>query len=177
MNFVEVEILKVINSFVSNEFFDFIFKLISRLGDKGAIWILLSVALCIFPRTRKAGICSAISLLLCLFVGNMILKPLFDRMRPYEFDTTLRIIIPPLKDGSFPSGHTMAAFAFASSVGIHFKRLRTYLYTAAVLMGLSRIYLCVHYPTDVIFGAIFGICYGVIACKIYNLLPKAGITK
>ncbi len=174
MNLFEIQILKYINEFIGNDFLDNIFKFISRLGDKGAIWIIITLILCLIRKTRKAGIISAVSLVLCLMVGNIILKPLFDRMRPYEFDNTLNIIIPLLKDGSFPSGHTMAAFAFAASVGMCFKKYRVCLYASAVLMGLSRIYLCVHYPSDVIFGAVFGICYAFTADKIYNTLQKAG---
>ena len=98
MNVFEIEILQFINSNLSNRILDAVFVTISRLGDKGALWIVCALILCIFPKTRKAGICASISLLLCLFVGNLILKPLFDRMRPYEFDTSLKIIIPLLKD-------------------------------------------------------------------------------
>lgn len=172
MNTFEAEILKFIHSVFSCDILDYIFKFISHLGDKGALWIVLSVVLLVFPKTRKAGICSAISLVLCLAIGNIILKPLFGRVRPYDFDTAIKIIISPLSDGSFPSGHTMAAFASMHSIAKCLKKHRTYLYTAAVLMGLSRIYLCVHYPTDVIFGAIFGICFATGAHKIYNILIK-----
>ena len=172
MNTFEAEILKLLHSVFSCEVLDFIFKFISYLGDKGAIWIILSVALIIFPKTRKAGICSAVSLILCLAVGNIILKPLIGRVRPYDFDTAIKIIIPPLHDGSFPSGHTMAAFASMHSIAKCLKKHRAYLYTAASLMGLSRIYLCVHYPTDVIFGSLFGICFAIAAHKTYNILTK-----
>ncbi len=177
MNVFEIEILRFINSNLSNKILDTVFVTISRLGDKGAVWIVCTILLCMFPKTRKAGICASFSLLLCLFAGNMILKPLFDRMRPYEFDTTLKIIIPLLKDGSFPSGHTMAAFAFAHSVGLCFKKYRLFLFAFATLMGLSRIYLCVHYPTDVLFGFIFGICFGILSHKIYSVLPRRGEMK
>ncbi len=172
MNTFEAEILKFLHSVFSCEVLDFIFKFISQLGDKGAIWIILSVVLIIFPKTRKAGICSAVSLILCLAVGNIILKPLIGRVRPYDFDNAIKIIIPPLHDGSFPSGHTMAAFASMHSIAKCLKKHRAYLYTAASLMGLSRIYLCVHYPTDVIFGTVFGICFAIGAHKIYNTLTK-----
>ncbi len=170
MNLFEIEILKAISGFLSNDFLDAFFKFVSFLGNKGAVWIIASVVMCIFPKTRKIGICSAISLLLCLVLGNMILKPLIGRIRPYEFDTGLNIIIPILKDASFPSGHTMAAFAFASSVGLGFKKYGIFLYAFAVLMGFSRIYLCVHYPTDVFFGALFGVAFGVCSHKIYNYI-------
>ena len=177
MNVFEIEILQFINSNLSNRILDAVFVTMSRLGDKGALWIICALILCIFPKTRKAGICASISLILCLFVGNLILKPIFDRMRPYEFDTSLKIIIPLLKDASFPSGHTMAFFAFAHSVGLCYKKYRVILFVFAALMGLSRIYLCVHFPTDVLFGVIFGICFAILSHKIYTLFPRRGGTQ
>lgn len=166
MNALEAEILKSINSLVSCDALDMIFKFISALGDKGAIWIVLTVVLCAFPKTRKAGFCMAVSLLFCLIIGNGVLKPLFGRVRPYDFDPEIHIIVKPLKDSSFPSGHTMAAFAFSASAARYYKRFGKVLYASALLMGLSRIYLCVHYPTDVISGALFGILFAAAAIKI-----------
>ncbi len=172
MNYIEAQILKAISNAISCDVLDIFFKFISFLGDKGAIWIVFTLIMLIHPSTRKIGFCSAISLLLCLLVGNTFLKPFFNRIRPYDFDITIRTIIPKLSDPSFPSGHTMAAFAFAHSAGTHLKKARPYLYVAAILMGVSRIYLCMHYPSDVVFGAVFGICFGISSCKIYERLKK-----
>ena len=174
MNSFEIQILKFVQETFSCDFLDAIFKFISYIGNKGAIWIVCALVLCIFKKTRKAGIISAISLIFCLILGNMTLKPLIGRMRPYEFDTTLKVIIPLLKDASFPSGHTMAAFAFCHSIARIYKKYQIPLYALAVFMGLSRIYLCMHFPTDVIFGAIFGILFAVGAEKIYELIVKGG---
>ena len=174
MNAFEIQILKFVQETFSCGFLDAIFKFISYIGNKGAIWIVCALVMCIFKKTRKAGIVSAISLVFCLVIGNMALKPLIGRMRPYEFDTTLNVIIPLLKDASFPSGHTMAAFAFCHSVANVYKRYRIPLYALAVFMGLSRIYLCMHFPTDVIFGAFFGILFAIGAEKIYELIAKGG---
>ena len=174
MNSFEIQILRFVQETFSCGFLDAIFKFISYIGNKGAIWIVCALVLCVFKKTRKAGIISAISLIFCLTIGNMTLKPLIGRMRPYEFDTTLKVIIPLLKDASFPSGHTMAAFAFCHSTAKIYKKYRMPLYTLATFMGLSRIYLCMHFPTDVIFGAFFGICFAITAAKIYELIAKGG---
>ena len=174
MNSIEIQILKFVQETFSCDFLDAIFKFVSYIGNKGAIWIVCALILCIFKKTRKAGIISAISLIFCLTIGNMTLKPLIGRMRPYEFDTSLKVISPLLKDASFPSGHTMAAFAFCHSTAKIYKKYRIPLYALAVFMGLSRIYLCMHFPTDVIFGAFFGILFAIASQKIYELIAKGG---
>ena len=166
MNSFETEILKFINQTISNSFLDGIFVFVSEVGNKGILWIIITVIFLMFNKTRKAGICCAISLIMCLAVGNGILKPVIGRIRPYDFDTSLKIIIPMLSDASFPSGHTLAAFAFASSASIHLRKYRLVFFAAATLMGISRIYLCVHYPTDVIAGAVIGYGFGIISNKI-----------
>lgn len=170
MNYIEAEILKYISSFISNPFFDGFFVFVSFLGNKGALWIILTAVMLIFKKTRKAGICCALSLIICLILGNIILKPLIGRIRPYNFDSDIQIIIPPLFDGSFPSGHTMAAFAFAASLRKYFKKAGRFAIIVAIFMGLSRIYLCVHYPTDVLAGTLLGIGFGILSYKICERL-------
>lgn len=172
MNAFEAQILKSLNSIFSSYVLDYVFSFISFLGNKGAIWIIMALMLIIIPKTRKCGLCVALSLIFCLLIGNTVLKPLFDRVRPYDFDETIKLIIPALGDPSFPSGHTMAAFASAEAVRRYYKKAGTCVYIGAVLMGLSRIYLCVHYPTDVIFGAVFGILFGYASYKIIALERK-----
>ena len=166
MNSFEIEIIKYINQHLSNPVLDVFFEFVSFLGNKGWIWIVFAIVLMAFPKTRKAGVCNDIALLLCLLITNLCIKPLFDRLRPYEVDTALKIIIPHLSDGSFPSGHTCASFASVFAIGKYFKKTSIPLYVFAVLMGISRLYLCIHFPTDVIAGAGFGILFGYIAYVI-----------
>lgn len=172
MNLFELEILRFINNNLTNTVFDSIFAFISVLGNKGILWIIITLVFLMLKKTRKAGICCALSLIMCLVLGNGILKPIVGRIRPYDFDASLNIIIPLLSDASFPSGHTLAAFAFASSASIYFKKYRYIIYTAAVLMGISRIYLCVHYPTDVLAGVIIGCFLGFVSHKICKRFIK-----
>ena len=84
MNGFEIEIIKYINTHFSNPVLDEIFKFISFLGNKGWIWIVVALVLMIFSKTRKSGIGSAFALILCLLITNMCIKPLVDRLRPYE---------------------------------------------------------------------------------------------
>ena len=163
MNTFEIEILKTLNSLFSCHVLDVVFKFISFLGNKGAVWIIMAIILMVISRTRKCGLTAGLALILCLLIGNAVLKPLFSRIRPYDFDTSIKLIIPALSDPSFPSGHTMAAFATAEAIRKYYNKAGIFVYIGAVLMGLSRIYLCVHYPTDVIFGAAFGVVFGMSA--------------
>lgn len=172
MNAFEVIILKAINSALSYKLLDYIFLFISLIGDKGMIWIILSVILIAFKKTRKAGVCTAISLIICLLAGNLFLKPLIGRMRPYDFEQSIKLLVAPLSDASFPSGHTMAAFAFSFAFAHFYKKQAIFFYAIASLMAFSRIYLMVHYPTDVIGGVIFGIIFGYVAIRIVERIFK-----
>ncbi len=163
MNGFEIEIIKYINHHLTHPVLDVIFKFISFLGDKGWMWIVIALMLICFSKTRKSGVCNAIALILCLVITNLCIKPLVDRLRPYEVDTALKIIIPHLSDGSFPSGHTCASFASVFAISKYYKKWSVPLYVFAVLMGLSRLYLCVHFPTDVIAGALLGTLFGYTA--------------
>jgi undecaprenyl-diphosphatase len=127
------------------------------------VWIVIALILISIPKTRKSGVCNAIALILCLLITNLCIKPLVDRLRPYEVEATLQLIVPRLSDGSFPSGHTCATFASVFVLSKYYKKWAIPLYIFACLMGVSRLYLCVHFPTDVIAGAILGLLFGYIA--------------
>lgn len=134
------------------------FSLITALGNKGFIWILLSTILLIPRKTRKIGFICLISLLLSLIVNNGILKNLIHRIRPYERINDLTVFIPLPTDYSFPSGHTGSSFACAWVMFLKLpKKYGVPALILASLISFSRLYLGVHYPTDVIAGAIIGI--------------------
>lgn len=148
----------------------------TSLGNAGLIWILLIIALIIYKGTRREGIYCTISLILCFIIVNLFLKNVVARIRPYDAMEQIRCLIEPQVDYSFPSGHT--AIAFAASVPVFIlsdKRLGTAMIIFSILMALSRIYVCVHYPTDVIGGAVVGILCGIITGKI--IYPKLNKTE
>ena len=153
-------------------FGDIIMPIITRLGDGGVVWIVLAVGLILFPKTRKIGITVAISLALEVICCNAILKPLVGRIRPYDINTAVGLLIPRPTDFSFPSGHTGASFAAAAALEDSNYRLRIPAWVLAVLIAFSRLYLYVHYPTDVLAGAMLGILTGWTATEMVRLFGK-----
>ena len=142
---------------IRNDMLTPVFVFITTLGNAGIVWILMSVGMLFFPKTRKAGVACLISLLLSLIVDNVILKNLVARTRPYDVIPGLTSLVGAMKDYSFPSGHTGSSFA-AAVVMLRMlpKRYGIPAVVLAVLIGLSRLYVGVHYPTDVLAGAMIG---------------------
>ena len=137
---------------------------ITSLGDKGMIWILATVLLLIPKKTRKAGMVSAVALLGSLLFNNMLIKNIVQRPRPYVTLEDLRIIIPRPSEYSFPSGHSSSSFAAAVSFyRLLPKKLGIPAIVLAGLIAFSRLYVGVHYPTDVLAGALMGIVLSYFA--------------
>ncbi len=162
-------ILLWIQEHVRQDFLSPVVKFITHLGDAGWCWILLAVILLIVKKTRKIGLVTAVSLLSSYVVNNLILKNLVARVRPYEAVDGLQRIIEAQSDFSFPSGHS--ASSFAAAVIIFMLCPRKYGVPALVLaflIALSRLYVGVHYPTDVLTGVISGTVIAVIVCTVYK---------
>ena len=137
---------------------------VSILGDYGIFWIVLTLILLMFRKTRRAGLCSAAALVLSLVLNNLILKPLVMRTRPYEVIAGLEILTGRPIDFSFPSGHAGASFASATALARTLPRpWGILLLVLAGLIALSRLYVGVHYPTDVLAGVTDGIFLGLLA--------------
>lgn len=162
----EFNFLDQIQQHLANEFLDTLIPRISSLGDAGLIWIALSVLLLLFPKTRKAGFASGAALIFMLVTGNMILKPLVARLRPFTVNTAVELLIPPPTDFSFPSGHTYASFASSTAIFRNNRRIGIPALILAALIAFSRLYLYVHYPTDVLFGILLGILAGWIGNRL-----------
>ena len=171
---IELNILNWIQDVFSCAFLDWFFPLITKLGDHGIFWIAVAVILLFFKKTRATGIMMGVALLTGLLVGNVTLKPLIGRIRPYDTvgarDITL--LVERLTDGSFPSGHTLASLEAATVLVIRDKRLGIPAMIAAILVALSRLYLYVHFPTDVLAGALLGVLFAFFAVWIVKFVWK-----
>ena len=158
---------------VRNPILDSIMIFITSLGNGGMIWIAETILLLIPKKTRKAGIMSAVALLGSLIINNNIVKNIVQRPRPFVTFTDLQIIIPTPSEFSFPSGHTSSSFAAAAVFYRHLpKKLGIPSVILAGLIGFSRLYVGVHYPTDVIAGVLMGILLSYLAEYLVNLFAK-----
>ncbi len=152
---------------------DKILAFITSLGNAGIIWIVLAVVLLILPKMRKTGIIVAAALIMDLVLCNLILKNLVARVRPYDVNTAIAILIKKPLDFSFPSGHTAASFAAMTALFLaKMKKAWIAALILAVLIAFSRLYFYVHYPTDVLGGAVVGILSGIIGYAIVEKIDK-----
>lgn len=154
----------------SHPVLDEIMIFVSSLGNKGMIWIAIGVLFLLFGFRKKIwrsrGLLVLLSLAVNFLVCNMVLKPLVDRTRPY-YVLDYTPLIPPVGDPSFPSGHTSASFAAATAIYCINKKWGIAAYLLAAVMGFSRLYLGVHFPTDVLFGAVVGMVAAKIVVYIF----------
>lgn len=144
----------------------------THLGDHGWFFILLAALLLLHPKTRPLGFRCALGLLFSLLFTNLLLKHLVARVRPFVVVDGLTALVTERDPNSFPSGHTSAAFAFVFALlfGVKKRWLQVLLVAGAALMGCSRLYVGVHYPTDVLAGCVVGICAGLLGAALAKKL-------
>lgn len=158
---MDLSILCAIDS-IHNNVLDNIMKTITILGDAGILWIVIALILLFRVKTRKCGILIITAMVIGLIIGNVILKNLIARPRPFSLDESIQLLIPKPVDYSFPSCHTMVSFEAAIIIFLNNKKWGMIAIATAILIGFSRMYLFVHYPSDVLFGAILGSIIAII---------------
>ena len=151
---------------------DKVMALLSTLGDMGILWIAIGVLLLFSKKYRCGGWQMLIAMLLTFVVGNLILKNAFDRLRPCQIDETINLIVKIPHDSSFPSGHTMNGITAALTLIFIDKRMGIPAMILAVGIAFSRMYNFMHFPTDVLAGAVIGIVSAVLMNYIFTKLSR-----
>ncbi|MBQ2676989.1 MAG: phosphatase PAP2 family protein [Clostridia bacterium] len=152
-------------------FMDVAMSLITLLGEIGIFWIIIAIVMLCLKSTRKNGFIVGMALILCLVFCNILLKNIVARPRPDMAFWSDAIIFRP-GGFSFPSGHTTSSFAAAGALFYWNKKVGAAAIVTAALIGFSRIYLGVHYFSDVVSGAVLGLILSVVAVVIVERLFK-----
>ena len=148
-------------------------RFITSLGNGGMIWIAFIILMLIFRKTRKDGIWTGCALAVSFVINNLILKNVIARVRPYEAFSAVQLLIEKQSDYSFPSGHTASSFVVAVSIYLFLpRRYGIPALILAFLISLSRLYVGVHYPLDVLCGAISGTLIAMILAAVRKRMEK-----
>ena len=176
MQAAEFAILDWIQAHLRCGFLDAVLPAISRTANHGELWIILAVILLLIRGQRKYGASVACGLILDLVSCNIILKPLIGRIRPFAVNGLVELLIAAPTDASFPSGHTAASFAAVFALKMAGSPLWKPALAVALVIAFSRLYLYVHWPSDVLGGALLGAAVGWAGAKIVekadNIIAK-----
>ena len=155
---------------------DAVMPVITVLGDAGIFWMVIAAALLLFKKTRRVGLGMGIAMLMGLLLCNLTLKPLCQRPRPYNyqfdvFNKLIPLLIEQQHDFSFPSGHTIASFEAAGVIALNNKKWGIPALILACLIAFSRLYLYVHYPTDVLVSVLLGLALAFVGNQLAHRVP------
>lgn len=154
---IDFKILNWIQEALHNNLFDSFFPFLTKLGDGGMIWIVTGIILLCFKKYRKIGVFLLLGLAFGFLIGECTMKPLIGRVRPFIENENINLLISPPSGYSFPSGHSWSSFTAGTFLLLNNKKWGLPAFGLAVLIAFSRLYLYVHFPSDVIAGALFGI--------------------
>ena len=170
---IDFSILDFIQTHMRSPLLNTIMPYITYLGESGILWIILTIALLCAKKYQRDGFAVAAALILCLIFCNFLLKNIVARTRPFDIITTVGLLIKPPTDFSFPSGHTSAAFAAATALLLCKNKLPGIpALVLAVLIAFSRLYLYVHFPSDVLGGIVLGVAVAFAGYAIVDLIYK-----
>lgn len=143
-----------------------IMAVFTYLGDAGILWIFLSLVFLRVKKTRQMGAAGGLSLVLEVFISELMIKHLVRRTRPFVVHDWIDTIVHKPSSYSFPSGHTCTSFCFSTAVFCFNRKLGLICYAVSAVIGFSRLYFYIHYPTDVLCGALEGVILGATAAFI-----------
>lgn len=176
----DFDILNTIQSNLRCEALDDFFTVLTKIaGNYGHLWLALALVLLIFRKTRRCSFAILLSYALVFVLGQFVLKDLIARVRPCNDGDAVQAFVESLKmittlptSYSCPSTHSAWAFAAATSVFMFRKRWGLVVLIPALAIAFSRLYLYVHFPTDVLFGAVLGILMGIAASVTVKAIAK-----
>ena len=164
----ELRNLKRLHDYLYSPFMDHLMVTVTSTGNYGLIWIFTALVLMVQEGARRsAGYSMLIALLMCITIGNLIIKNVVKRNRPF-FHKNYKLLIKQPWDYSFPSGHTLSSFAAATVITMMNRNMGFLAIGYACLIALSRLYLRVHFFTDVFFSMVLGTGLGILAGKVYE---------
>jgi undecaprenyl-diphosphatase len=170
INILDNYILVTIKKYVQNKYLDRLMPIVTSMGNLGIVWIIMAVVLILDKSYRLIGDTVILTLIVSTIVGEGIVKHIVRRVRPCNQQNNVSFLIAKPISYSFPSGHTLSSFAVAEVLSIYFTQYKLIFMAIAFLIALSRLYLYVHYPTDVIAGIIIGI----FCSKLIFIILHAG---
>ena len=172
---IDFQILDWIQANMRSPFFDWMMPKLSLLGEWGIVWIVIGMILLFFRKTRRAAVIMLISTVAVLLVGELLLKNTVCRIRPCNVRPYIDIPVKRPTSYSFPSGHSSTSFACASAIFIHRRTLGIFALMLAFLIAFSRMYNYVHFPSDVLAGALLGILFTAITVAVAKAVaPSTG---
>lgn len=177
----DAAIMTWVQTHLHNPVTDTIFPVITYLGEAGAVWIALSLVLLFFKRTRRTGVLVLLAMLLGFLTGELLIKNLVCRPRPCAAFPDFPMLIAPPDSYSFPSGHSASSFAAAWVLFLRHRKWGALALVGAALIAFSRVFLFVHYPTDVLAGILLGTAFALLVLYVSDRFadakkrPKAGV--
>lgn len=185
---IDWNILSKVQDIFGCKLLDGVIPKISLLGEIGIIWLVFAAVLFIKPKYRPLSVLIVVCLIVELIVGNGILKHLFARLRPFDqsnhaewvqyLGANFKLKInPPIDHYSFPSGHAFSCGICATIITLYKKKLGFIAIPIALIMCFSRIYLCVHFPSDVFAGLIIGIVLAIVVWNVYRKFFEEKLNK
>lgn len=166
----EWSVLNGIQEAMRGPFWDAVMPVVSMLDNNGILWIAAAILLLAFKKHRRGGILLLIGLGVGVLVCNLLLKNIVARPRPCWLNDAVTLLIANPIDYSFPSGHSVSSAIAATMLTLENRRFGWAAIPLALLIAFSRLYLYVHFPTDVLAGLAIGTAIGVIVWKLLHPL-------
>jgi undecaprenyl-diphosphatase len=172
---IDTSILEFIRNNLHTPILDRVMIFFTNIGESGAVWLLIALGLIISKKYRKVGLMMLVALVIGYLLGEGVLKHIFKRERPFTHVPGIELLAKRPKSYSFPSGHTTSSFAAAGILAYSFKKYAPGFYLLAGLIAFSRLYLYMHYPSDVLGGIILGTLSCIVTIYIFKKFIKKKI--